>query len=307
MNAKRLISVSLVLIIALSANIVFAAGTYTRTTYDNGMNGKWAVPTMSSPINVVKIGTDKYAVIIDEKGPFTTLDAPSPGGSGHVSAGITGTVVGHVVYVVEGKLKDPMPTSANIDYRGDAHPNYVAWLFDSITGKPIVQDDWNWVYTAKVFENGKCVEKPWTDNAETEDIYGKVGPNEDMGDITGTTPCPDGPQPPKWFDPGDNRIDPRPGDRLAVYCNPADKPPAIVVYGIADNLPDYQKGFYLATFINADLLKAGQNGITFNLGAGKGSVSMMQDGNGHFYTAWNGGPYQATGQGIWSKSFSCSF
>ncbi len=45
--------------------------------------------------------------------------------------------------------------------------------------------------------------------------------------------------------------------------------------------------YNLATFKNADLLKAGAKGITQK--TSNGTVSMMQDGNGHFYVAWNDG------------------
>jgi hypothetical protein len=108
------------------------------------------------------------------------------------------------------------------------------------------------------------------------------------------------------FSSGDNRVDPRPGDRLAVYCNLTDTPPNIVVYGIADNLPDYEKGFFLAQFNVADLLKAGKTGLTENAGASAGSVSMADDGSGNFYVAWNGGQFHATGQHDFSKSFTCA-
>lgn len=125
------------------------------------------------------------------------------------------------------------------------------------------------------------------------------------GEIAGGLPACKDEVAPKWFDPGDSRVEPKPGDRLAVWCNVNANPPNVVVYGVAGDQPDWNKGFWLATFVNADLLKAGPSGITKN--AVEGIVSMMQDGKGHFYVAWNGGKYGATGQGIWSKSFTCNF
>jgi hypothetical protein len=110
-----------------------------------------------------------------------------------------------------------------------------------------------------------------------------------------------------FFAPGDGRVDPRPGDRLAVYCNTTFTPPSVSVWGIADNLPDAKKGIFLATFNLPDLLKAGNRGITKNAGANLGSVSLADDGQGHFYAAWNGGKYNANGLRDFSKSFTCAF
>lgn len=110
-----------------------------------------------------------------------------------------------------------------------------------------------------------------------------------------------------WFNPGDKRVDGHPGDRIAVWCNTTATPPNIVVYGVGDNATNGSHGFWLATFNNADLLKAGKAGITKNAGAGNGTVSAMQDGSGNFYVAWNGGIFKATGQGDFAKSFSCKF
>jgi hypothetical protein len=105
-----------------------------------------------------------------------------------------------------------------------------------------------------------------------------------------------------WFNPNDSRVDGRPGDRLAVYCDPAATPPSVDVYGVEDN----SKGVFLATFNNVDLLKAGPKGITKSVD-GLGTISMMQDGDNRFYVAWNGGQFRATGQGDFSKSFTCNF
>jgi hypothetical protein len=105
-----------------------------------------------------------------------------------------------------------------------------------------------------------------------------------------------------WFNPNDGRVDPRPGDRLAVYCNAAVTPPEVLVYGVQDN----SKGVFLAKFSNADLLKAGPEGMTKAVD-GLGTVSTMQDGGNHFYVAWNGGQFKATGRGDFSKSFTCEF
>jgi hypothetical protein len=104
-----------------------------------------------------------------------------------------------------------------------------------------------------------------------------------------------------FFGPGDSRVDPLPGDRLAIWCNTTTTPPTIVVYGVNDD----KSGFFLTLFKNADLLKAGPKGITQE--ATNGTVSMMQDGNGHFYAAWNDGQAHPSDQGDFAKSFTCAF
>lgn len=98
----------------------------------------------------------------------------------------------------------------------------------------------------------------------------------------------------QFFNPGDNRVDPRPGDRLAVWCN---QPDTLVVYGIDNN----SRGFPLTTFSNAAIRVAGSNGLTRNLGS-TGTVSVSEDNQNNFWLAWNGGPY-----GNFAKGFSCKF
>jgi hypothetical protein len=101
-----------------------------------------------------------------------------------------------------------------------------------------------------------------------------------------------------FFNPNDNRVDPRPGDRLAVWCNQPDK---VVVYGVSDDLPANQSGFHLATFSYKDVVAAGDKGLSRNTGStGIITVSLK---NGWFWIAWNGGKYRATGQGIFIKNF----
>lgn len=106
---------------------------------------------------------------------------------------------------------------------------------------------------------------------------------------------------PQYWNPGDNRVDPRPGDRLAVWCN---QPGKLVVYGIDNN----GKGFLLTTFNNMAILTAGSLGVTKNLGA-NGTVSVSEDSQGNFWLAWNGGQWNADGQPNhgFAKGISCDF
>jgi hypothetical protein len=102
----------------------------------------------------------------------------------------------------------------------------------------------------------------------------------------------------KWFNPDDDRVQPLPGDRLAVWCNQPDK---IVVYGIASDQPGDKSGFFLTVFSYKEVVAAGDKGLTKHLGSnGSVSISLMK---GWFWIAWNGGKYNATGQGIFVKNF----
>jgi hypothetical protein len=103
----------------------------------------------------------------------------------------------------------------------------------------------------------------------------------------------------QFFNPGDARMDPRPGDRIAVYCNQKNQ---VVVYGINDGESADRSGFLLAVFKVNDVRAAGDNGMTKNLGEnGTVSISLMK---GWYWVSWNGGKFGATGTDTFTKNFS---
>jgi hypothetical protein len=106
----------------------------------------------------------------------------------------------------------------------------------------------------------------------------------------------------QFFNPGDGRVEPRPGDRIAVWCNIAGDPPAIDVWAVGSD----SRGFRLTTFKFADLVVAGPKGLTQDLGR-NGKLSAMVDDQNNFYVAWNGGPFGATGRDSFAKTFNCAF
>ncbi len=106
-----------------------------------------------------------------------------------------------------------------------------------------------------------------------------------------------------WFNPGDARIDGRPGDRIAVYCNTAGaNANSIVVYGVLDD----SSGKFLASFRYSDIVSAGSRGITRSA-APFGTVSISLSGSNSFNVRWIGGPANATGLGDFQKRFTCNF
>jgi hypothetical protein len=106
-----------------------------------------------------------------------------------------------------------------------------------------------------------------------------------------------------FFSPGDNRLDPRPGDRIAVWCNPPD---TVVVYGVKET---DSGGFWLVSFSNKELLKMGKNVGIYKPVPNNGQVSVSTDGQGNYWAAWNGGEHGADGQPEhgFAKGFHCDF
>ena len=102
-----------------------------------------------------------------------------------------------------------------------------------------------------------------------------------------------------FFAPGDARVDPRPGDRLVIYCDQKDR---VVVYGIDDTQTEDKQGFLLAVFNAGDVQAGGIDGLTENLGE-NGTLSISLN-RGWYWVAWNGGKFGATGKDIWVKNFS---
>jgi hypothetical protein len=105
-----------------------------------------------------------------------------------------------------------------------------------------------------------------------------------------------------FFNPGDGRVDPLPGDLVAVYCNTAATPPTLDVWGVTND----SLGHRLFKFTYADLLKAGKSGIMKKVEP-LGSIFASTDGSGDFTVRWFGGPDAANGANDFAKSFTCNF
>jgi hypothetical protein len=159
----------------------------------------------------------------------------------------------------------------------------LSWFLGTSPGYPY-RWEWEWLYSV----NGSTV---WRNTAGFDCNNGVPAVFVTNEDLTLGTPT--------WFNPGDDRVDPRPGDRIAVYCN---RPNEVTVMGIADDLPSNKSGFPLVTFSYKDIVDAGERGLTRDAGA-MGTVSISLN-KGWFWVAWNGGKYKATGRGIFTKNFA---
>ncbi len=109
---------------------------------------------------------------------------------------------------------------------------------------------------------------------------------------------------PPW-NPNDARVDGRPGDRIAVYCNTnttGTNANTIGVYGILNN----GEGKFLTAFKYSDVVKAGGKGITRSVEP-LGTVYISVNDKTNFYVKWMGGPADATGMGDFRKWFTCDF
>ncbi|MCC7450505.1 MAG: hypothetical protein IT324_24010 [Anaerolineae bacterium] len=101
-----------------------------------------------------------------------------------------------------------------------------------------------------------------------------------------------------FYNPDDCRMNPRAGDRIAVYCDWYFR--EISVLGITNR----GQGFPLIVIDYDELVLAGRQGLVKNLGA-NGVVTARVDSRNNFNVAWSGGPYGATGQGDFAKTFFC--
>ncbi len=306
MNVKRIVTVIVMVAVALgfSSVPVNASGisvNYRYTTYDNGMKGLWAVDHFVSQVTIESLGGEIYRVAVPASAGsyFETLAAKSPGGDGStkVAAGVRGSITGGMVLLVRGVIKNPLPKSVTIDFRGVTKPNYLSPFFDSIASKTYLS--WGWTFAS-------CGNGTWVDTPETERAYSSSGPNALMGDVKGEIADCQKQQKdePKWFDPGDDRVEGKAGDRLVVWINPEPVKGdfQFVVYGV--NPEGF--GFLLTTFSGKEIRNAGEAGVYHNLG-NLGVVSISESSPEYFWLAWSGGPYNANGQGLWAKGFHYVF
>ncbi|MCC7452189.1 MAG: hypothetical protein IT324_32615 [Anaerolineae bacterium] len=118
------------------------------------------------------------------------------------------------------------------------------------------------------------------------------------------------------FSTGDSRVNPLAGDRVAVYCNANN----IDVWGIDTS----NNGVYLTTFTLAELKQkatthTSPNGtVTLNMDSAAQthmgyitssdtSTSLIVDQGTQYRAVWTGGNYGADGNGVFFKTFSCTY
>src|SRR5262245_41099764 len=92
---------------------------FTYTSPDSGVGGNdWANDTIYRQLQIWKVDGG-YCASVSDQGTFVTVDGTSPGGTGHVSAGITGKMKGgYTTTLLTGKLDPSKPT------RGDLGSGY---------------------------------------------------------------------------------------------------------------------------------------------------------------------------------------
>ena len=91
----------------------------------------------------------------------------------------------------------------------------------------------------------------------------------------------------------DGRVDPRPNDRIAVYCRSA----YLEVWGTRDD----GTGIFLANFPYSTLVLPGPTSIS----TGNGQVVSDVNFEGMIDVKWFGGPYHASGFGDFAKWITC--
>jgi hypothetical protein len=290
--------VVVITLLVIVGNGVNADGCQTATmdmiTEDNGMpNEHWATDHIHRTATVCA-SAGNFTITFSDVGTFTTLDAASPGGGGHVPPGIWGRLEGGGSISGHGSLVDPFPSYVFHDFTTDPQ-NYFEVFVDI---DDYDYDSWGWRYTT-------CNER-WVDTAATEALYHAVGPNDTMGDITEVSSvCQQGGAqlPPPW--PGDDRVSPDAASRIAVYCE--EDPNRILVYGLGEDV------FLLAVFDDLEAVEeAGSAGLFQTAETGVGQVSLSGS-EGSWYFSYVG-PAVVNGEEIftsgdnnrlWSKAFQC--
>lgn len=119
------------------------------------------------------------------------------------------------------------------------------------------------------------------------------------------------------FSPGDGRVNPLAGDRVAVYCNPG----SLDVWGIDTS----NNGVRLTTFTLAELLSkiptthtSAQGNVTLYMDSpaqthigfvtsSDTAPSLIVDQGTQYRAVWTGGNYGADGIGPFFKTFSCTY
>lgn len=129
--------------------------------YDSGVHGNaWANDTINRHLQIWQVGDGTYCALVNDNGSFITFSGDSPGGTGTVSAGISGRINGgYTTNAFSGTL-DPAPAYAthgqlgSFDLQCDpsfncpgAHPSFLSYF----SGSPSWgYADWGWTYhTAK--------------------------------------------------------------------------------------------------------------------------------------------------------------
>jgi hypothetical protein len=98
-----------------------------------------------------------------------------------------------------------------------------------------------------------------------------------------------------WYVATDGRMNGVAGDRIAVYCRRTGR---IEVWSINDS-----QGHFLVSFSHFAVDAAGKAGLRVTV---RGQlVTLNGDGHGSYMAAIQGGPFNATGQGDFAKSFHC--
>ncbi len=119
------------------------------------------------------------------------------------------------------------------------------------------------------------------------------------------------------FNPGDGRINPLTGDRLAVYCNTMD----VSVWG----LDSENEGFGLTDFTLTDLQSkkpvvhsTSEGKVTLTMDAAAvqhwgfmlpsdTTLSLITDTGTQYHITWIGGSFGADGSTSFVKTFSCTY
>lgn len=196
---KRLLALGAALAAALAIGvtsvIALAAPLLTHTVQitgnvDSGHNGYWAYENFARTVSITKNSDGTYAVLLTDKGTFTTIPGAHSPRQGISLPQVSGTFTGWYKLTVTSPGGGPSASgvAASYDYQCDPNANCPGrpssttnWpLLYFPKGATVAGGDYNWTYTTD------C--EKWVDASSNND-----GMDAGAGDITGkdcSTPTP---------------------------------------------------------------------------------------------------------------------
>jgi hypothetical protein len=84
----------------------------------------WALDSVVAHMRIWRVSTNRYCVRNDDAGTFTSFAGGSPGGTGTISSGVTGTIEGTQYFRAGGTFAPTVPTSGYIgEFNPDCQPD----------------------------------------------------------------------------------------------------------------------------------------------------------------------------------------
>jgi hypothetical protein len=168
---------------------VVATVSYDIVTVDSGVfGGYWAYDYVHSDATVWDLGDNQYRVVFIQSGYFVSWAGPSPGNTGTIGDGVTGSISGAFVVLINGELREGLDGYLGYFDFGCDHdancPSYVSWkdlLFEEYGSSSY--EIWGWTYST--CGNGFWVNADYDNFGDITGEYVACVANEPKPAVTG--------------------------------------------------------------------------------------------------------------------------